>query len=231
MYAWQYYFQQRRVEMKSQYRMLFFFITILTIVSLACGGSAAPTSAPPTNPPPPPPTAVPPQNQPPQQTGGSGVFTDQNGLLAFDLPSDWTHEYTDHGSDIYSDTTAYTDTFTSPDQTAKIESLVMFANAGVTVNNSTSQAVALDILNTYYSSTGTNNGDIRISSDQIMQDGSERFQWKSKGGGYSGVSFFEVRGENKRTWLMWTAWWLDGDTPQEVLDTIDAAINSYHVPK
>jgi len=214
--------------------MLFFFIAILTIVSLACGaGSGASPAEQPTVPPPP--TNAPPQNDPStqqQQQGGSsgGTFTDQNGLLEFDVPGDWTLEHTDHGYGIYTDATAYTDTFTSPDGTAKIESLVMFADAGVTVNNSTSQAVALDILNTYYSSTGLNNGDIRISSDQIMKDGSERFQWRSKGGGYSGVSFFEVRGADKRKWLMWTAWWSDTGTTQDTLDIIDASIATYHVP-
>jgi len=218
--------------MKSQYRMFFFLVAILAMLSMACGLAASPASAPvsqPTNPPPP--TNAPPQVDTPQQGGSSGgTFTDKNNLLAFDLPSDWTHEFIDHGYEIYTDATAYTDTFTSPDGTAKIESLVMFANPGVTVNNSISQGVALDILNTYYSSTGKNNGDIRISSDQIMQDGSERFEWRSKGGGYSGISFFEVRGADKRTWLMWTLWWSDTGTPQEVLDTIDATIASYRIP-
>ena len=157
------------------------------------------------------------------------TFVDQNNLLAFDLPGDWTYENTDLGDSIYSDVTAYTDTFTSPDGSAIIESLVMFANPGVTVDNSTSQAVALDILNTYYSSTGQNNGDIRISSHQVMQDGSDRFEWTSKGGNYSGVSFFEVRGNDKRTWLMWTAWW-SNSVDQAVLDTIDNAINTYVIP-
>ncbi len=147
----------------------------------------------------------------------------QNNLLAFDLPNDWTYlKHTDHGDTIYSDVTAYSDTFTSPDGAANIESLVMFANEGVTVNNSVSQGVALDILNTYYSSTGKNNGDIRIKSDQIMKDGSERFEWISKGGNYTGVSFFEVRGDDKRTWLMLT---LVGEQRRSgSLDVVDNAI-------
>jgi hypothetical protein len=214
--------------------MLFGFIAILVAVSLACGGTGAPTANPtlppvPTNPPvqeEPQPT----EEQQQQQTTGEFVtFVDQNNLLAFDLPDDWTLEHTDHGDTIYSDVTAYSDTFTSPDTVAKVESLVMFANEGVTVNNSTSQAVALDILNTYYSSTGKNNGDIRIKSDQIMQDGSERFEWISKGGNYTGVSFFEVRGDDKRTWLMWTLWWAN-DADQTILDIIDNSIATYTIP-
>lgn len=220
--------------MKS-YRTLFAFTALMLIVGMACGASADPTAFPTL---PPVPTSVPPvqQGQPqdqgqgqPANTGGSGTFVDQNNLLAFDLPSDWTLEHVEQGDAIYSDVDAYTDTFTSPDGSAKIESLVMFANEGVTVTNSVSQGVALDILNTYYSSTGTNNGDIRISSDQIMQDGSERFEWTSKGGNYTGVSFFEVRGADKRTWLMWTAWW-SNSSDQAVLDIIDNAINTYYIP-
>lgn len=224
--------------MKS-HRMLFAFAALLLAVSLACGGSAEPTAAPtlppaPTNPPP---TAVPAQptqapaqpTQAQQPSNAMVTFVDQNNLLAFDLPGDWYYENSDLGRNLYTDVTAYADTFTSPDGSALIESLVMFADANVTINNSTSQAVALDILNTYYSNTGTNNGDIRISSDQIMNDGSERFEWTSKGGNYSGISFFEVRGADKHTWLMWTLKWANGASA-DTLAVLDNAINSYYVP-
>jgi hypothetical protein len=219
--------------------MLFGFMALLLAVSLACGGSSNPTP----NPTLPPVPTNPPANQDQGQQQDQGqdqgqvqpsdngmvTFVDQNNLLAFDLPGDWTYEHTDHGDAIYTDVDAYTDTFTSPDESVIIESLVMFANPGVKVDNSTSQYVALDILNTYYSSTGTNNGDIRISSDQIMQDGSERFEWTSKGGDYSGVSFFEVRGDDKRTWLMWTAFW-SNNVDQTMLDIVDNAIATYAIP-
>lgn len=218
------------------FKPLFFLTSFVLIVGLACGlGSPTQPAQLQNNPPQqqqPPTQAQPPTDAPTQsQTfGGSSelvTFTDQNNLLAFDLPGDWTYEHEDMGRVIYSDADAYRDTFGSPDETAFIESLVLFIDTAL--NNSGSQAVALDILNTYYSSTGTNNGDIRISSDQIMQDGSERFEWKSRGGGYSGVTFFEVRGNDKRTWLMWTLWWSDS-ADQSVLDTIDAAISSYRIP-
>lgn len=219
--------------------MLFGFMALLLAVSLACGGSSNPTP----NPTLPPVPTNPPANQDQGQQQDQGqdqgqvqpsdngmvTFVDQNNLLAFDLPGDWTYEHTDHGDAIYTDVDAYTDTFTSPDESVIIESLVMFANPGVKVDNSTSQYVALDILNTYYSSTGTNNGDIRISSDQIMQDGSERFEWTSKGGDYSGVSFFEVRGDDKRTWLMRTAFW-SNNVDQTMLDIVDNAIATYAIP-
>ena len=213
--------------MKSN-RLFFGFIALLVIVSLACGGSSAPT----TNPTLPPVPTNPPVEQATesQNQGNSNeltTFTDQNNFFEFDLPGDWYYEHEEMGRDIYSDADAYRDTFSSPDETAFIESLVLYADDEV--NNSVSQGVALDILNTYYSSTGQNNGDIRISSDQIMQDGSERFEWESKGGNYSGVMYFEVRGDDRRTWLMWTLWW-DNGADQAVLDVIDAAISSYRVP-
>ncbi|MCZ2126665.1 MAG: hypothetical protein LC099_02695 [Anaerolineales bacterium] len=234
--------------MKS-YRPLFGFLAILLIASLACGSGspAAPTPFPtlppvPTNAPlptnPPPPTAEPAQNDPVQTSPTNDAalpnddtvltYTDQNNLWQFNLPGNWEHTYNDLGKSLYTDTTAYVDKFNSPDGLAYIDSLVMFADKGVKVDNGTSQYVALDIINTYYSKTGKP-GDIRIKSDQIMKDGSERFQWVSKGGFYSGVSYFEVRGSDKRTWLMWTLVW-DDDAPQSTIDIINAAIDSYVVP-
>ncbi|MDO8754954.1 MAG: hypothetical protein Q7J80_13740 [Anaerolineales bacterium] len=216
--------------MKSQYRMLFAFVAILLAVSMACTGGSTPTpTTVPTNPPPP--TSAPQNTQvsPPEQSGTSSdivTFVDQNNLLAFDLPGDWTYEHVELGNQVYSDADAYSDTFASPDGFAKIESLVIFAST--TVTNSVSAGVALDLLHRYYSTTGQV-GDIRISSDQIMKDGSERFEWTSKSGGYSGVSFYEVRGSDKRTWLMYTLWW-DNNADQTILDTIDNAIGSYYIP-
>ena len=229
--------------MKSQYRTLVAFIALLLAVSLACNGGSTPTAAPiPTTPPTAipiptkvisvPPTSAPQQIDTPVPAGPSGsssdlyTFTDQNNLLAFDLPGDWTYEHVELGDQVYSDADAYSDAFSSPDGSAMIESLVIFSNT--TIDNSVSAGAALDLLHRFYSNTGQV-GDIRISSDQIMQDGSERFEWKSKGGGYSGRTYFETRGNNRKTWLMFTAWW-DDDTDQDTLDVIDNAIGSYYIP-
>ncbi len=228
--------------MKSQYRTLVAFIALLLAVSLACNGGSTPTAAPiPTTPPTAipipiptkvisvPPTSAPQQIDTPVPAGNSSdllTFTDQNNLLAFDLPGDWTYEHVELGDQVYSDADAYSDAFSSPDGSAMIESLVIFSNT--TIDNSVSAGAALDLLHRFYSNTGQV-GDIRISSDQIMQDGSERFEWKSKGGGYSGRTYFETRGANKKTWLMFTAWW-DDDTDQDTLDIIDNAIGSYYIP-
>lgn len=205
--------------MKSN-RMLFGFVALLVIVSLACGGSSEPTAAPtippaPTNPPVEQPTEQ-------QQQGSSDelvTFTDGNGLLAFDLPGDWTYEQT-------SDTNYYVDTFTSPDGSALIESLVY--NDGTAFVKSQKGKFALDLINTFYSATGQV-GDIRVTSDQIMDDGSERLEWTSKSGGFSGVSFLETRGADNSTFLLFTAKWLN-DADQSVFDAINNAIASYRIP-
>ena len=233
--------------MRTSIRPFLFLIFIILIVSLACsaigGNTPSPTEAPsiqlptqlsiqlPTQPSIqlPPSTSVPQQIDTPVSPSNSsdiGTFTDQNNLLAFDLPGDWNYEHVELGNQIYSDADAYRDTFASPDKSADMESLVIFVTTAV--DNSLSAGIALDLLHRLYSFTGKV-GDIRISSDQIMKDGSERFEWKSQGGDYSGRTYFEVRGKNKKTWLMLTARW-SNDADQPTLDIINNAIDSYSVP-
>lgn len=212
-----------------QYRMLFVFIALMLAVSLACNGGSTPTAAPiPTKaqsvPNPPSNNGNPPANPPSNgnSVGSSSdlvTFTDKNDLMAFELPGDWTYE---NGSD----TNYYYDTFTSPDGTAKMESLVY--NDGTPFVASQNGQFALGLLHNIYSNTGKE-GDIRVSDDSIQADGSERLIWESKSGGYSGVSFFELRGSDKKTFLMLTAWW-SNDSDQANVDAINAAIASYRIP-
>ena len=212
-----------------QYRMLFGFIALMLAVSLACNGGNTPVAAPtstkaPSVPNPPSNNGNPPANPP---SNGSSVgnsselvtFTDKNDLMAFELPGDWTYE--NGSSDNY-----YYDTFTSPDGTAKMESLVY--NDGEPFVAGQNGKFALGLLHNIYSNTGKE-GDIRISEDSIQSDGSERLTWESKSGGYSGVSFFELRGSDNKTFLMLTAWW-SNDTDQANIDAINAAIGSYRLP-
>ncbi len=214
--------------MKSQYRMLFAIAVLLIAVGCLCNSTdVTPTAIPPTNVPAatsaPAPTANVPQPNEPTSNGGTSsdivTFVDQNNLLAFDLPGDWAYE------NIPSEN-FYTDVFTSPNEAAKIESLVY--NDGQAFTGKDNGKFALYLLNTFYSSTGQV-GDIRIASDQIMKDGSERLEWSSKGGGYTGVSFFELRGEDRKTFMMYTAWWVD-DVDQATLDAVNNAIASYSIP-
>jgi len=205
-----------------QYRMLLAFIAILVGVTLACvPGNDTPTPVPT---PTPAPTKALSQPQPPATPVGNTTvssdlvtWTDQSDLLAFDLPGNWTYEQ-------YTEEDLYIDKFASPDETAFIDSLV-FYNNGSPVN---SGYASLYMLNNYYSYTGKE-GDIRVTEDKIMKDGSERLTWFSKGGNYSGVSFLEIRGKDKSTFLLFTAYWADG-VDQDTLDTVNNAIASYRVP-
>lgn len=215
--------------MKSQYRMLFAFMALLLAVSLACNGGATPTAIP-TNTPAP--TKAPAQPQPPSSDPSSNApsnnssngaspdlvtFTDENSFLEFDLPGDWFYEQ-------YTEEDLYIDIFTSPNEAAIIESLVFDNNGGV-VNNG---GAALYLLNYRYSNTGKE-GDIRVSSDQLEEDGSERLEWISKSGGYSGVSWFELRGNNKSIFLMYTMYWSD-DIDDATFAVLQQAVDSYRVP-
>lgn len=203
-----------------KFRMLFVFVALLAAVSLACGGSAQPTSNPTL---PPVPTTAPVQEnqgQQPASDNGLITFVDENNLAAFDLPGDWTLNHST--GDNY-----YVDRFTSPDGASGfIENLVY--NDGTSFVKSQKGKFALDLINNFYSFTGQV-GDIRVTSDQIMPDDSERLEWVSKGGGYSGVSFFETRGDDNATFLMFTAWWLD-TADQATLDAVNNAIASYRIP-
>lgn len=207
-----------------QYRMLFAFAAIMLAVSLACGGSSAPATENPTLPPAPTQAAAPtdapaqPQDQP--ADNGLVTFTDENGLAAFDLPGDWTYSHST--GDSY-----YVDRFTTPDGfSGLVESLVY--NDGTAFVNSQKGKFALDLINTFYSTTGQA-GDIKVTGDQIMPDGSECLEWTSKSGGYSGMSFFETRGDDNSTFMMFSLWWDDG-ADQSVLDVINNAIASYRIP-
>jgi len=213
-----------------QHKMLFAFIALMLVVSLACNGGSAPATLAPTTAPSVPnppsnngnPPANPPSNDNNTNNGGNSdlvTFTDQNNLMAFELPGDWTYE--NGSSDNY-----YYDTFTSPDGSAKMENLVY--NDGDPFIAGQNGKFALGLLHNIYSSTGKE-GDIRVTDDSIQEDGSERLTWESKGGGYSGVSFFELRGDDNKTFMMLTAWWLD-DADQANIDAINAAISSYRIP-
>jgi hypothetical protein len=116
------------------------------------------------------------------------TFTDQNNLFQFDVPLAWTYAYNE-------DKNIYFDTFTSPDGHGAMQNLTY--DDGTTISKSLAGKIALALLNQSYTGGA---GDIKITGDVIQKDGSERLDWTSKKGGYSGQSFFEARG--KTTFLM-----------------------------
>jgi hypothetical protein len=214
--------------MKSKYHMLFAFVVLLLAVGLACkGGATIPAATSPATKPPsvaqPTKASEPASADTPTASAGNSsdfvTFTDKNKLAEFDLPKDWTHE---NGSGTH----YYYDTFTSPAGNAKMENLVYNDDTPFVANQN--GKFALGLLHKIYSSTGKE-GDIKVSGDAIQADGSERLAWLSKGGGYTGLSFFEIRGDDKKTFLMLTAWWKN-DADQATIDIINSAIASYHIP-
>jgi len=216
-----------------QYRFIFIFVAILAITALACNGGAAPASDPapqvdsptsaPSNNNPPPENKPEPTSKPPVDNNDSGLvtFTDDNNLFSFDLPGDWNYSNSFNDEDGI-----YVDRFESPDQMGFIENITGFSKDALT--GSSNGKIALYFIHKYYSATGKE-GDIRISGDQLQADGSERLTWKSSSGGYSGISYFEIRGADRKTFLMLTTWWNDG-TDQATLDVITQAIESYRIP-
>ena len=161
-------------------------------------------------------------NNPPPSNGNSSdivTFTDENNFLAFDVPGDWSYEQLTYDN-------AYIDRITAPDGSAIIDSLVY--NDGAAFTGRDNGRFALQLLHEFYSNTGKE-GDISISADEIMNDGSEKLTWKSKGGGYSGASFFELRGNDRMTFLMFTLYY-SNDADQVILDVLDNAISTYAIP-
>ncbi len=212
---------------------LLIFISFMAAIGIACATvMATPTAEPPPTARPVP-TEVPPTQAPPElaptaapvdstastSSGGSGVvtFTDKNNLYQIDVPSDWKH--TTSSGEHY-----YIDTFTSPESGAVIENIVY--DDGTPFTGRDNGRFALQILNQQYSNTGAE-GDIRVTEEKQQADGSDRLLWTSKAGGYSGLSFFEIR--NRTTFLMLTADWGNGYKDQ-YLDTINKVIESYRVP-
>lgn len=209
--------------MKVSFKWFLFAFGLMALTSLACviELGTTPTPQPParTEAPvqPKQPTSAP---QPISPSDGLKTFTDENKLYQIDVPADWTYEHTvDKTNNYY-----YIDTFTSPDQAALIENIVY--DDGTPFVGQDKARFALYLLNTFYSKTGKE-GDIRVSDDRIMSDGSERLVWSSRGGGYSGISFLETRGTT--TFLFFTVEWANGAKDQ-YMDTLNAVIESYRIP-
>lgn len=211
--------------------ILFSFAAFVMVVGLACMGGSRPAQAPTPIVQSVKPTEVPPQQatEPPQQpandngnsndSGGLKTFTDQNNLYTIQVPSDWIYKQVT--GDNY-----YIDQFKSPDELALVENIVY--NDGVQFTGSQHGKFALDLLNRFYSNTG-DVGDIRVTGDQIQPDGSERLEWYSKSGGYSGLSYFEVRKPSLLNFLMITIEWSDSAKDQYI-DILSAIIESYSIP-
>jgi len=205
------------------YSFLFAFMAFVLAVGLACSAlSDTPTPAPQQPPQQPPAPTVQPQsnNNSSNNTSNSSAlvtFTDQNKFYQIDVPGNWIHK-SDSGTHYY------IDQFKSPDEHALVENIAY--NDGTPFTGSQNGQFALQLLHQFYSSTGKE-GDIHVSDDSIQKDGSERLTWTSSGGGYSGLSYFEVR--DRLNFLMFTVEW-SNDYKDTYLDTLNQIIASYVVP-
>ncbi len=196
------------------------FVSLIAATGLACQ-TLFPT-------PTPIPTATPAPTEAPQptQTAASSdnnltTFTDQNNDFQIDVPANWTHK--SNGSEDH-----YWDTFTSPDGGAVVENytyLKATSAGGTPWNGAEMKQYALQVLDKYYSKTGQP-GDIEVTEEKPQSDGSVRLSWDSKGGGYSGLSFYEMRGTK---FLLFTVDWGNGYKNQYI-DILNKVIASYRVP-
>jgi hypothetical protein len=140
-------------------------------------------------------------------------FTDPAKLFQFNVPYAWT-QVTSSGNH------STVVTFTSPDSSSYVENITY--DDGTTVSKSDAGAFARNLLLQYYKLT-----DLKISNDQVQNDGSELLVWNSAAGGLDGESFFETRGTTflLLTWVVNTA---DYDLFRPAWTTL---VKSYTVPK
>ena len=198
------------------YIFLLGFAVILIVIGIACNIGATPTVQP-TQQPQFTPT---PLNSNINDTGSNSAlvaFTDQNKFYQVEIPGDWTHTSN-------SGAHAYLDQFKSPDGYALVENISY--NDGKPFTGADNSRMALHLLHQFYSSAGKE-GDVRISDDKIMQDGTERLTWTSKGRGFSGLSYFRVR--DGVDFMMFTVEWAN-DHQSQYADILDKIYTSYKIP-
>ena len=200
------------------YLYLSAFIALILITGLACSvvGPSTPVAPQPVN------SGNSQPTEPPQPSGNttSGdlvTFTDKNNYYQIQVPSDWKHD-TSSGDNYY------IDSFTSSDGKALIENIAY--DDGKPFPGGSNGKFALQILHQFYSKTGKE-GDIKVTDDAVQKDGSERLVWNSKEGGYTGISFFEVR--KSTTFLMFTVEYVN-EAKDQYLDLLNNVISTYSVP-
>lgn len=174
-----------------------FFVMLVVFSMAACGSSAgsAPTAAP-TNPPPtkeptsaPAPTATQapteaateaPTEAPPAFT----TFESPEGVLSLDVPGAWVSE-TDNS------TPNLTSYLFHPETGGAVIHYMLYDDGKTYINQGDAGKITLQLLNQGYTNGA---GDIKISKDEPMKDGSEELTWESLDGGYSGITIFKGKG-------------------------------------
>jgi hypothetical protein len=142
------------------------------------------------------------------------TYTCPNSLCSFAVPFGWSYT---RNEDF--DSTVI-DSFSSPDSVTFIDNFVY--DDGTTISKSAAGELAKLLLKEYY---GVD--DIVVTGDEVQSDGSERLDWYSPSGGYSGESFFETRGT---TFLLLT--WVVNDNYYDIYTNIWSDIlSTYEIPE
>lgn len=144
------------------------------------------------------------------------AFHGPAGVYVFTPPAGWEHT-------SRSEKFLEVDTFTSLDGYAAIEGMIY--NDGQPFDGEKIREFAIYLLNTYYSINGQS-GDVQIVSEQMTENAGNKIDWRSKNGGYSGRSFYQIHGADQTSFLFFTARWMDG-IDQEVLDVIGRSENTF----
>ena len=142
------------------------------------------------------------------------TFVDpERGLFQFDVPFAWIYA-TDTGDNTR------IDTFTSPDGLAFVDNIAY--DDGQAVSKSDAGDFALILLRKSYDLD-----DLKVTGDEVQQDGSERLDWTSASRGLRGESFFETHGTTFLL-LTWAATAEDYDTLAGVWSNL---LDTYQVPE
>ena len=194
------------------------FVSFIAATGIACQ-ALFPTPTPiPTSTPAPTEAPLPTATTAANDTTKFTTFTDQNKDYQIQVPADWTHK-SSSGQDYY------WDTFTSPDGGAVVENYTYLkgTSAGGTLwNDAEMKKYAMQVLDKYYSKTGQP-GDVEVTEVKPQSDGSVRLTWDSKGGGYSGLSYYEMRDTR---FLLFTVDWGNG-YKEQYIDVLNQVIASY----
>lgn len=145
------------------------------------------------------------------------VFADKNKYYQIDVPSGWAHE-SETGAHFY------IDQFTPPDGKASIKNFVF--DDGTPFTGLHNDQFASQLLNQFYGNA--DQAGVHITFGKIQSDGSGYLAWSSQSG-YSGESFYEVRGTYSTAFLMFTIAWADSAKDQ-YYDTLANVAASYTVP-
>lgn len=149
--------------------------------------------------------------------GAPSVFIDKNKYYQIDVPGGWAYQ-SETGAHFY------IDQFTSPDGKASVKNFVF--DDGTPFTGLHNDQFVSQLLNQFYGNVDQTG--VRISFGKAQSDGIEHLTWSSPSG-YSGESFYAVRGTYSTALSMFTMAWADGAKDQ-YYNTLANIVSSYRMP-